>query len=239
VLCHPPEFSGESGEANFHSDSPAGRLLKGRSAPFRFLDPHRSMGGFGASGAEYCLTSFSLHPNLSPWDRWEEYRKIGSGSGVDVLAQCLSVGQPGPWWIWPQSRSAEKLLFCSSQKNSMELRIFHTGKKLKTHEQNLNANSSETLAPLVFGARDAFRVGSFAALAQSINSYHEALMELGLMAEHSNRIVAEARKQQGVWAAKGCGAMGADVILLLCENNLDLSGLEKHFSLLAVHREPL
>jgi hypothetical protein len=51
----------------------------------------------------------------------------------------------------------------------------------------------------------------------AVQSFGDGLAALGLLAPASLPALAEARALPGVLAAKGCGAMGADVLLLLQE----------------------
>jgi mevalonate kinase len=71
------------------------------------------------------------------------------------------------------------------------------------------------LSVIVDRAKDAFLAADSQVLIDAVNSYHQQLTELNLVAEYSLQHVADFRKQADVLAAKGCGALGADVLFLL------------------------
>ena len=50
---------------------------------------------------------------------------------------------------------------------------------------------------------------------EAVNGYHERLLRMDLVASHSLEQIEALKTQADVLAIKGCGAMGADVLLLL------------------------
>src|SRR5690606_22625296 len=63
-------------------------------------------------------------------------------------------------------------------------------------------------------AMGALRDQDSARFVDCINDYHAELLELSLVAEHTQVLVASLLNRPFIRAAKGCGAMGSDVIAL-------------------------
>lgn len=52
-------------------------------------------------------------------------------------------------------------------------------------------------------------------LVDAVNTYHQRLLEMGLTAEHSQQQILQLKTDKNILAAKGCGALGADVLLVV------------------------
>lgn len=103
---------------------------------------------------------------------------------------------------------------------SLQLSLIHTGHKCRTHEHLAELQSDQNLSKLthyVQQAKNACDHQDEQQFVDLINAYHAELFAQGLMSLHSDEKVREFRQQPGVLAAKGCGAMGSDVILLLSQ----------------------
>ncbi|STP14074.1 Uncharacterised protein [Legionella bozemanae] len=68
---------------------------------------------------------------------------------------------------------------------------------------------------MVDEAKQAFEQIDSKKLISAINNYHQKLTELNLVAEHSLKFISEFKKCPEILATKGCGALGADVLLLI------------------------
>lgn len=230
LLAHPPLFEAAFTPGNpaspFHPASPAGRWLAGHpvSGKIEFRDPHRGSGGFGGSGAEFLAVwaAERAWPN-SPeererfaWQAWKDSRAF-PGSGADILAQAYGINETRPLWLRLHlaKHEVEEL---SRAGTSGEISLFHTGRKLPTHE-NLSppALPMEKLCSICERGVSAFRAGDFPAFAQTISAYGKALAGLGLVAPHTEKALNSLKGTAQVRAAKGCGAMGADVMLVAHE----------------------
>lgn len=244
VLAHAPLFQGSFGagaEPAFPSGSPAYRLAQSLSldpARFTFLDPHQKRGGFGASGAEF-LTVAKLHPQAPEgqafaWFARELYfAHGGSGSGVDLLVQGF--GKLGPVLV----RLEEKQLELLPATLGAELILFHTGLKLPTHEhlRSLSPSAMLRFAPEVERAQAALRQQDLASFASALRAFAQGLAESGFVAPHTAAALRPLQGMEGVLAAKGCGAMGSDVILVLGQGAIPgLAGWAKAHSLVEVAR---
>ncbi len=207
-----------------HPDSPAGQFWthSGMTETLTWFDPYNGIGGLGASSAQF-LGAYAAY--LSIHDKplaeqalleayWSSSFKEGQGirpSGYDMLAQAQSgcvylhrkqaVNQVYPW---PFSDLAFVLL--------------HTGEKLATHH-HLQAlcltDAISLLAPIVERGKKAFEEKNSALLVEAVNAYHQQLMRLDLVAPQTKAHITCLSDNSDVLALKGCGAMGADVMLAL------------------------
>ena len=67
--------------------------------------------------------------------------------------------------------------------------------------------------------KEAFDQVNSMQLLRAINNYHETLNELNLVADHSLSLINQLKTNPRVLAIKGCGALGADVLLVLTSTN--------------------
>lgn len=226
----------------FHPDSPAGQLYLSspelQAYQFDWYCPYQNKGGLGGSSAEYVAlykakcelnqTEFTLSNLL------ETYRNFHRGSvrpsGYDVLAQS----QSGIVFI----QSPEDLHISANLLWGFEnygFAIAHTGMKLATHEHLKIVEEKllelpkykQEMTDIVIDARNAIDSLQIETLVHCINQYYAYLKKLNLVARHTQAHVTEIRRWEGVLAAKGCGAMGADVILFVYEKYMKKNILEK------------
>jgi mevalonate kinase len=211
-----------------HPDCPAARWWKDNGKKdygLLWVDPYRGIGGLGASSAQF-IAAFQASSSLSPnsftlkdlLEAYYLYSWDGKGlkpSGYDIIAQthlqsCVYIDQNSSIqtaFSWP----FEELDFI----------LAHTGKKLATHSylSTTPQTDSKKLSAIVYQALDAFHTHNPATFINSINSYHRELQQLGLVANHTITLIKQLQKNSAVLAAKGCGALGADVILLITKKD--------------------
>jgi mevalonate kinase len=201
---------------------------------FDFSDPHRGKGGLGASSAQFALLYAALEnwasfePAKADWKKLlEEYRACawnGEGSapsGADVVSQlCGGV-------TWYDGREFRTRSF-EWKFPTLGFTLLRTGAKLATHEHlRQSGTTSETKAALheslrsaVLQATNSFETSNESQLVASVDQAAKALAQAGLTAERTQSLLSELRSRDGlVVAAKGCGAMGADVMLVIHERN--------------------
>lgn len=215
-----------SGGAPFHPQSPAGALVSAHLVDTRewaFFDPHESRGGLGASTAQYLCAWVAIHGGV-PRD-WAaliaEYRKHawdGAGeapSGADLVAQAC--GHITSY----DGRSANARVLAWPF-DDLAFTVVRTGEKLATHKtlrEGAPAFDEVSLRAVVERATTALSEANRDAFLASINEYGELLRRAGLLAPYSAGLLDEIRGEipgrMGLHAAKGCGAMGADVLLLV------------------------
>lgn len=218
-----------------HPESPAGKLIRDHRDFFanydlNFIDPHEGRGGWGASTAQF-LTAFVFNEwrasceletlkSLSISRLLESYWKYawnGEGhrpSGADLVAQYKGsltlferlTGHVGVYgWTFAD----------------IDFALIPTGKKLATHEhlKALQDFDSTGLEAAVAILRAALVSGDSAEFVKGIKANAKALADLDFVAPHTQELCADMLKKPGVLAAKGCGALGADVMLVVFEKN--------------------
>jgi mevalonate kinase len=208
-----------------HPESPAGiwwKLKQNTHGGLSFYDPYHRIGGLGASSAQFLgsyLASCSLkntQPDLN--DMLSAYYQSswsGSGlrpSGYDVIAQS----QQGCVYINKKNKIIQSYPWPFQ---NLSLFLIHTGEKLATHH-HLQTTTLPTqvsqLSAIVDQAKHAFDQTNSAQLVNSINEYHHVLTELNLVAQHSLVSINQLKTQHPeILAIKGCGALGADILLII------------------------
>lgn len=217
----------------FHSESPAGRLKEKyhqKDHGFSFFDPHEGRGGFGRSTAEYLAVYLyeqilqrgekSLTENIL--DDLEEfvhnYQSLSRGeyqpSGADLVAQVCG----GLCWYDGHNFNAEQLAWPFP---GYDIFVFHTGKKLATHEhlKELKPTDLRALIPVLLAARTSFDQANLKVFCESLNYYYDILGEMGLSDKTVQKSVKKLRSFPEVLAAKGCGAMGVDTVIVVGEKS--------------------
>ena len=223
---------GSMGElSGIHPDSPAGSFVRTHADFFanydlHFQDPHRGRGGWGASTAQF-LTVYALKlwpeskelETLEPLslsgllESYWNHAWNGDGhrpSGSDLIAQYK-----GALTLF-EKRSG---LVSSFRWNfpDIDFALIPTGQKLATHEYlralgEFDSSSIEVAMKLIHSSLQTYNPDDFVA---GIRANADALQSLGLAAPKTQELLDMYLEKPGVLAAKGCGAMGADVILVV------------------------
>jgi mevalonate kinase len=215
-----------------HPHSPAGQFWK-RFGPqdkgLRFYDPYQGLGGLGASSAQFlgAYQAYLACQNQrldfrSLLEMYELFTWNGQGikpSGYDVLAQlynsCVYVSRH-PLAVSSLDWSFEHL----------SVVLLHTGVKCVTHthlHQLETLPDLQALGHLVHMAKDAIENKQASILIHCINAYEELLQTFGWVMPSTRQWLDKLKSYPGVLAAKGCGAMGSDVMLFLVKKDT-LSG---------------
>ncbi|AHE68165.1 mevalonate kinase family protein [Legionella oakridgensis] len=221
--CFEVTLSQETGLNGIHPASPAGRWWTQATMEqgLSWFDPYQNRGGMGASSAQFlgayyasCYLHNKMPTLMEMHNAYAEVSWNGQGlrpSGYDVLAQSLY----GCVYIHHQQHQYQ---IYNWPFDDLAFILLHTGKKLATHHHLQHASLPEKiieLAGIVESGKRAFESSNGFRLIEAVNAYHEQLMIFNLVAEGSQQYLEWLRQQPGVLAAKGCGAMGADVLLLL------------------------
>lgn len=212
------------GMVGIHPDSPAGIWWQGEqnsAQGLSFSDPYQGQGGLGASSAQF-LGSFLAHckllhqiPNLN--SMLEAYYQCSwaqkglKPSGYDLIAQS----QSGCVYI---NKTNQKIQSYDWPFKELSLFIVHTGRKLATH-QHLQTTTLprqiNQLSSIGDQAKSAFEHKNSQQLIQAVNQYHQELKQLDFIAPHSLELINQLQSLPEILAIKGCGALGADTLLLL------------------------
>jgi hypothetical protein len=245
LLAHEPMFRAEfhpdpQAASPFQVGSPAARLSERLGLDprrFSFLDPHEGKGGFGASGAEFLAVA--RQDPAAPgsrsdfaWYAREAYLRLGDpGSGADLLVQAFAESS-GLVSVGIGRHALEML----PARLGALVTLFRTGRKLPTHEhlRETGRASVRELCLYVEQARAACLAGNLEAFADAVKAFGGGLEKRGLLADHSAKALRGLGN--GPLAAKGCGAMGSDVLLVLSRAPLHLARWAKDHSLVEVAR---
>lgn len=236
------------GLEGIHPESPAGRWWHDQPRAdlgLTWHDPYRARGGLGASTAQFLGSYLAYAKHCSSTVNREtilhtylKYAWSGEGikpSGYDVLAQS----QEACVYIEGASHTCETLAWPFMD---LSFILLHTGKKLATHEHLQSCTklgSLDSLVTLTKLAKQIFLNADSEQLIHIISAYHQELTQLNLVAEHTRHQIQILKSHPEILAIKGCGALGADVLLVLCENqrlpSLLQSLTENQYSILATH----
>lgn len=211
----------------FHPESPAGKFYQKYQTAlepfhFDFINPYQ-LGGLGASTAEF-LSLYLFTQSLVGLEKLtdkaliELYQSFNIKTGIKPSGADL-IGQmhQGIHYFYPNKNIQKKHPWPF---DDLSLILFHTNKKLATHEhlQTLKIkNNLSKLQNIADNAYQAFTEADSQAFIDEINHYSGELKALNLVANHSQAILSEYKKNPLILASKGCGALGADVIMLLCK----------------------
>lgn len=227
--------SGNGEVSGITNSCPAGKLLVRYKSDFskyqlRFLDPHLGAGGLGASSAQYALVLyFWIHVikgkkdvSRQAFDLLENYiadswSGIGmKPSGADMLAQIagdLSVVTPSTQTIYTLKWPFEDLSFS----------LFRTGRKIATHLhlQNVNLVPKGILQEIADVTVKSLQDKNQNVFLAGVKSYGETLAQFGFLDVESAKTVKLIYSWPETLAVKGCGAMGADILMIVNkkENN--------------------
>ncbi|MDR1366098.1 MAG: hypothetical protein LBJ03_03370 [Holosporales bacterium] len=199
----------------------------------KFSDPHLGSGGFGASSAKFLMAYRAMtlikNEKFNISKTLEYYREISCESGVeghakpsgaDVVAQYsggvtyLSPASDPKDIGWPFEDIAA-LIF----KTSVKIQTYKHLEGLGRKQFQLSGKAEyPALSSVIDMAYQAFTDKSSDLLIKAVNKYAELMLDMKLVHPDTKTILDELRKSQDVLAAKGCGALGADVILVLCNS---------------------
>ncbi|HHT0593824.1 TPA: hypothetical protein ACTXXA_001730 [Legionella anisa] len=225
VPCFELTLTTQEKSAGIHPESPAGLwwLQQNLRQGLLWHDPYGGRGGLGASSAQFLASYLAgcfindTAPDLNKMlGAYYESSWNGKGlrpSGYDVIAQS----QQGCVYINKQQKMINSYDWPFQD---LSFFLIHTGMKLATHHHLQDSalplpDQIDYLSFLVDEAKQAFEQIDSKKLITAINSYHQKLTELNLVAEHSLKFISEFKKYPEIVAIKGCGALGADVLLLI------------------------
>lgn len=237
VLNTPPYFSltAEKKNSDVHGipeNSPADLFIKKNKNFFEqfslnFYDPHQGRGGFGASSAQflalYLLKNGNRRDEIDIQQLLNDYLECAwdqkgiPPSGADVIGQLtgeITYFEKNTWYVeqitWPFT--------------DYSFLLIPTGRKIPTHKHLLSIKKSElldlpNLAPI---AKDHLLKKNIIGFADCIKQFRSALQEKKFVIDETQQLLEEIDKIPGVLASKGCGALGVDVIFVLCEDETEI-----------------
>jgi mevalonate kinase len=251
VIATDPRFQLEIVEKKstlnpFHKDSPGGRFYNEHIDFFSkfalsFQDPYKGLGGFCASSAQFALLHAlkqlgdQIYTESERFIDWHEmlsdYQKLSLNetippSGADVVG---AVSGAITWF----DRAHGKVQTFSWPFQEYEFALYHTGEKLKTHEhlKSLTDFSDQLMAQAVDQIHSGFKNVDFETFLQGLEKFQDELVAQKLVAEKTKKHLFSLKKDADILFAKGCGALGSDVLFVLMQKGKaspsELVGLKK------------
>lgn len=234
ILNTSPRFSftatkGEHGVSGIPTGSPAAEWIRQRSPlladwKLEFSDPHMGKGGFGASSAQFlfvhALTSLlqiSVSRAVEGLDL-EALRQDfivlsgGQASGADLLAQTVGQvamvsenGAQSKPWPYPE----------------LSFAVLRTGNKIQTHQHllELDREPLSELKGLAYAVAESFAAEPCEKFLEALGAFSMTLRKLHLQVPSTLTILQRLEGQAWCKLAKGCGALGADTVLVFFGKN--------------------
>lgn len=213
------------GKNDFHPESPAGQWLNRHpeileSFSIEYQDPYEGKGGFGFSSAQFNLV-YLLKETLEGktfegsdlLKMWEAYRSLNfknqKPSGADVISQwlggvCLFSFDPFEThsirWPFPE----------------LDFFLIRTEIKLNTweHLSSIKKENFTRLSLIVKKAIACMDQSDKEGFISALNEYTVELQKQGLVHQNTESFLDKMRGIKKVMTAKGCGAMGAEVVVV-------------------------
>jgi mevalonate kinase len=211
--------------------NPSNQQIKKNNPHLHFYDPYHGQGGLGASSAQFLaayLASCQLGKEkpcaAALQNTYYDYAWNGEGlrpSAYDLIAQSQNR------CVYIHRNHTEKPMQTQIQSydwsfSDIAFVLLHSGEKMATHHylqsaMMPNQNAIEKLKNIVEVARQALEKRKSDLMIEAVNAYQQELESLSLTTPSSLEKLQALKKNKKVLAAKGCGAMGSDVLLLLVD----------------------
>ncbi len=214
-----------------HPDSPTYKLLSDYQALLRcyqidFDDPYDKKGGFGASSAQFLMSymlikylcgenisdqsSSFINTMLNDYKRYSFQPKGIHPSGADLIAQFC-----GALTYYDKKNGIHQS--CAWPFPNIGFYLLRTHAKVSTHLhlQSLSAFPHQQLQNCLAPLLQQIKEGEELEFINTVNQYAKMLEDLNFVSDHTRALLQQIRPINGVVAAKGCGAMGADIILVI------------------------
>ena len=216
--------------------SPAGRLIAAHSGTFHtidvdFFDPHVGAGGWGASAAQFLMSYAALErlrerpvharaPQIDIERILPAYVDVAwdghgySPSGADIIAQ-LEGG------IVEFARADGIVRKHAWPFDDLDFYFVPTGNKVPTHEhlRDLGRVDVTVLSAHADSACDALRTRDSARFVGAMCGYADELERQSLVHPDTQAMLRRLEALPGVLARKGCGALGADVVVAIVRSD--------------------
>ncbi|MDR2781719.1 MAG: hypothetical protein LBB21_04695 [Holosporaceae bacterium] len=229
VLVTTPKFqlkikNGETQLIGIEKHSPAHCFYQTRNfdgLSIEFCDPHNGSGGFGASSAQFAML-YRLHLQLI-------HKKFDIDSFLTEYRQLSNIKNIAPSGADCVAQYFDHSIYFDSKNNTIEkvnwnfpnldFMILKTKCKIATHLhlRELAEFNIDELQRRTFAVGESFCNIDEAALIENVQCFFNLLVKNNLVVDDTIKIVDKLLKIDGIKAAKGCGALGADTILIIFE----------------------
>lgn len=211
---------------SFHPESPAGLYFKKKDQTryIIFRDQYQiqgAIGGFGRSTAEYfaAITSDLLKNKKTFFQILQEYKELHNQklippSGMDLAFQFF-----GQITLADSKNQFYQTLDWNFL--NLDFYLISTGMKIPTHDHlsQLDIKSLADLIPISDDAINAFQENNEVHFIEAMKKWCDKLAEKSLTHPNSLNIKNKLEQSSDIELVKPCGALGADVLLVLFHKN--------------------
>lgn len=188
----------------------------------KFVDPYKGMGGFGATSALYLLVTtlkhyleksvFNQFTFLKDYVRFFRKENGRLACESDIISQLY-----GGITFYHKNVSTMKRIEWPFQ--HLTFCLIHADQKIATaeHLQQLPKIRFRKLEKYSYHGLNALLERDSTAFCKAMNRFNHHLQKNDLLSPHTNHLLAKILQYNYILAAKGCGALGADVICVLLQ----------------------
>lgn len=222
VLAHGPYFEFDpKSVTSFHPNSPAGRFSEDfKLKSFGFKDPYLGAGGFGGSTAELILANKSSQTFKATKPLLQYYYGLPEHlekppSGADLACQNEFLGKKAGLLFFQKKPLDFKKINWPFK--GLDFLIYKTNRKVKTfeHLKGLKDKSFLDLKAISNSAVEALNKKNQEGFLKLLKDFTAVQLSCGLLADETKAFLGKLNNVPNLAAARGCGALGADVICLL------------------------
>ena len=216
-----PLNNGELEIEGINEDSPAGQFIQKNKSDFvgqslKFIDPHSGRGGLGASSAQFALCYSMSSLSKTAEALLESYLDCawnGQGrapSGSDVIAQMFGSGLT---WV---DKSSDKIKTTAWPFQNLHFALLRTGEKVATHLHlnELQLEDVDELKEPVERAWQGLIEKEESTFLKGLHDFSQGLSQKGWVAETTQSLMKRLSSLDEIVEMKGCGALGADILLV-------------------------
>jgi len=207
-------------------DSPEHQWIQKNPVEFggislKWFNPFDVQKGFGFSSAKFnilyaysCFARGDSIETIKPQQLWRTYRSMKFEgvvpSGADVISQWV-----GGVCIFEQNPLSVESL--TAPFPNLGFFVLKTGESLDTYQylKSLKLPDVSDLKKIAQKGVDSMKFKQADKFIESIQEYREALQVKGLITKKTQKILQDLLKIKEIKACKGCGAMGAETLIVI------------------------
>ncbi len=232
-----------SGDISFSPDSPAGHLSRSftqknprgdiasefKKFRFQLTDGFGACGGFGKSTAEFMsvLIPWLLKNEISFEKIRELYQILSRESGAEASGLDLAIQYFGNVTLFDSRENKYSEL--GWKMKGYDFILVSTGNKIKTHEhlQTLDLKKISQFPKVSDPVVELYEKNQADDFIRGLKEWSTFLKASGFMSAPAFELKQMIEADSDVLCAKPCGAMGTDVIAVLCESSRTAAVQEK------------
>ena len=195
-------------------------LLKTENLKIDISDGFTPYGGFGKSTAEYLSAEIKIG-NTNKLKNFEklrsEYIEISQQSGAEVSGLDLAIQYFGH--VTHYDSQTQQYTSNDWAYPEYDFLLVSTGTKVKTHEhiQTLSKKDLLELIPVSEHVIASYLKSNINEFIVGLKTWSKHLEQLGYLTQQSSELKSTLESHPDILCVKPCGAMGADVLFVLCD----------------------